>query len=227
GVPVGPGDLADAAAGCVRRGARDLAAALAACPGGLRGALVDGVLAGLADADGHRLEPELCDALYEHLDRLRGVPRTAVPVLASVGRRDPARRPAVTAELLGLAARAGSLPDGERPGGPEGPAHARREPGAATGVTGLEAALGEVWVSPPSVAECTDLLDAHGSAVGAYEALAALPCRTFGRLAEDAFTDAGVLRLAARVEAVLPGGAAARDAAAVRAHADAVTADRP
>ncbi|MFV2215769.1 hypothetical protein ACFHW2_36735 [Actinomadura sp. LOL_016] len=201
GVPVGPDGIAGAAAACVRDGARDLPAALAACPAALRDALVDGAVTGLADTGGRALEPDLCDALHEHLDRLRDAPRVAVPVLASVGRRDPARRLRATTDLLSLTA---------RPGGPE-----------------LDAAFGEVWASPPSVAECTELLDAHGAAMGAYAALAALPCRTFGRLAEDAFTDAGVLRLAARTEAVLPGGAAARDAAVVRAHADAVTADRP
>ncbi|QFG20545.1 hypothetical protein [Actinomadura sp. WMMB 499] len=208
GVPVGPDELADAASACVRRGARDLPAALAACPAALRDALLDGAVAGLAGSDGRRLDPGVCDALYEHADRLRDVPHLAVPVLASVGRRTPDRRAAVTAELLHLAGSPGA--EDAMPG------------------DGLDAAFGEVWVAPPSVAECTALLDAHGSRLREYAALAELPRRTFGRLAEGAFTDAGVLRLAARVEAVLPGGTAARrDAAAVRAHADAVTADRP
>ncbi|MEV5829481.1 hypothetical protein AB0L25_28350 [Spirillospora sp. NPDC052242] len=223
GVPVGPDELADAAAGCVRRGARDLATALPACPGDLRGALVDGVLTGLADANGGDLAPDLCDSLYEHLGRLRAVPHVAVRVLTSVARRAPAHRLEITTALLDLADTAPG-DDGARAG-----AGRARGTVAVGGVSSgdLDAAFGEVWGAPPSVAECTALLDEHQAVVGGYPALAVLPRRTFGRLAEGAFTDAGVLRLAARVEAVLPGGAAAGDAAVVRAHADAVTADRP
>ncbi|MBE1537406.1 GAP1-N2 domain-containing protein [Actinomadura algeriensis] len=222
GVPLGADEIADAASACVRRGARDLPAALAACPAGLRAALVDGAVTGLAESGARGLEPDMCDTLYEYPDRLRDAPHVAVPVLASVGNRHPGRRLEATAALLNLAAR-----DPRNPPAPREGADAGRAAGPDAGDPRLDSAFGEVWVSPPSVAECTELLDAHGGAVGAYPALAVLARRTFGRLAEGAFTEAGVLRLAARVEAVLPGAAAAGDAAVVRAHADAVTADRP
>ncbi|MFA1539014.1 GAP1-N2 domain-containing protein [Actinomadura monticuli] len=113
---------------------------------------------------------------------------------------------------------------------------ARRSPGRRIAVTGellrldgagsgdLAAALREVWETPPSAGECTGLLDAHG----AHPALAALPSRTFTRLAfpgGERLADTATLRLAERVRAVMPDGRAGRDAAVVQAYGTAITAD--
>ncbi|MER6808630.1 hypothetical protein ABT299_05070 [Spirillospora sp. NPDC000708] len=194
--------LAAAAAGRARLGAADLPAAYRACPASARGALLDGAIAGLAEAGAREraaaLTPGACDLLHEHAaGRLRAVPAVAVPVLASVGRRDRPRRIEATAGLLRL----------------EG--------------ADVEAALAEVWAVPPTAAECADLLDAFGEGLAASPTLAALPSRTFERAGCDALADAQSLRLAALVPSVLPGGRAAADAAAVRAYADAITASRP
>ncbi|MUN36420.1 GAP1-N2 domain-containing protein [Actinomadura litoris] len=185
-------------AALARPGAADLPAVHAACPAEVRDALLDGVVAGLTE-HGHRdLDPAACDLLYASAERLRGHPDVAVAVLASAGRRRPATRVAVTGELLGLAEEA----------------------------EGVGAALGEVWTDPPSALECVELLEAHPAGMAAHPALAELPSRAFARQGET-FADAMTLRLAARVLAVLPDGRAARDAEAVRAHADAVTAEQP
>ncbi|MEU9022378.1 hypothetical protein [Actinomadura sp. NPDC048394] len=196
--------LAAAAARRARLGAADLPAAFRACPASARGALLDGAVTGLAEAaDRDRaaaLTAGTCDLLYEHAaERLRAVPAVAVPVLASVGRRDLPRRIAITADLLRL----------------------------TCGDAARDAALAEVWAAPPSATECVDLLDAFGKELADHPVLAVLPSRTFERLGCDALADAPTLRLAARVLAVLPDGRAAADAAAVRAYADAITASRP
>ncbi|WP_160161154.1 hypothetical protein [Actinomadura sp. K4S16] len=201
GVRVGPGEVAASAARCVRQGPAGLKDALTSCPAGLRDALLDGIVTGLADAGDRSsvLTPENCDLLYEHAGRLRAAPGVAVPVLASVGRRRPGRRIAVTAELLRL--------DGGEAGA-------------------VDAAVREVWAAPPSAAECLDLLDACGPEPPPA-ALAELPSQTFARLAGtggDGLTDPATLRLAERVRALLPDGRAARDAALVQAYGMAITA---
>ncbi|MFA1545339.1 GAP1-N2 domain-containing protein [Actinomadura chokoriensis] len=163
-------------------------------PAGLRDAVLDGLVAGLAGGRAALLTPENCDLLYRHAGRLRAVPSVAVPVLTSVARRHPGRRIAVTGELLRL--------DG----------------------ADLDAAIREVWETPPSAGECTDLLDAHG----AHPALAGLPSRTFTRLAfpgGERLGDTTTLRLAERVRDVMPDGHAGRDAAVVRAYWAAITGD--
>ncbi|MFB4309137.1 hypothetical protein [Actinomadura sp. GTD37] len=112
----------------------DLALAVhARAPAGLRDAVLDGVVAGLAGGRAARLTPDHCELLYRHADRLRAVPDVAVPVLTSVARGRRGRRIAVTGELLRL-------------------------DGADVG-----AAVREVWEAPPSAGECADLLDAHGA----------------------------------------------------------------
>ncbi|MFI0483425.1 hypothetical protein [Actinomadura sp. 9N215] len=206
GVPLDPADVAASAARCARHGAGDLGEALAGCPAALRDALLDGVISGLADA-GEReraaaLTPGTCDLLYAHTERLRAAPAVACPVLASVGRRSPGRRIAVTGELLRL--------DGDDLDGGE-----------------LDATLREVWDTPPSATECAGLLDAHGKAMADRPALAGLPSRTFTRLAfpgGDRLSDPEALRLADRVRALMPDGRAGRDAALVQAYAKAITA---
>ncbi|QXJ20428.1 hypothetical protein AGRA3207_001141 [Actinomadura graeca] len=190
------------------------------------GPLLDGLVSGLAGSGRRDLTAATCDLLSEHPGRLRAAPSVAVAVLASVGRRRRDRRVAVTGELLRLG-------DGDGPAG--GPAR-DTAPGRD-----LDAALEQVWTSPPSASECVALLDAHPEAMAGRPVLAVLPSRTFARLADarpgktgagavppDAgLTDAAALRLAARVRAVAPDGPAGCDATVVQAHADAVTADGP
>ncbi|NVI91031.1 hypothetical protein, partial [Actinomadura sp. BRA 177] len=162
-------------------------------PSGARDAVLDGVIAGLAAGRATMLAPTHCDLLYQHAERLRAVPDVAIPVLTSVARRHPGRRIAVTGELLRL--------DG----------------------ADLDAALREVWETPPSAGECTDLLDAHGP----HPALAGLPSRTFTRLAfpgGEYLAETATLRLAERVREIMPDGHAARDAAIVQAYGTAITA---
>jgi hypothetical protein len=164
-------------------------------PAGLRDAVLDGLVAGLAAGRASRLTPDVCDLLYRHAERLRVVPGVAVPVLTSVARRHRGRRIAVTGELLRL-----------------------------DGADELDAALREVWETPPSAGECADLLDAHG----AHPALAGLPSRTFTRLAFPGgahLADPATLLLAGRVREIMPDGRAGRDAAVVQAYATAITAD--
>ncbi|MFC4051776.1 hypothetical protein ACFOY4_18980 [Actinomadura syzygii] len=201
GLPLDAARVAAGAAHCARRGAADVGAALSGCPDGLRGALLGGVLAGLAGA-GEReraavLTPANCDLLYERAGLARAAPGVACAVLASVGRRDPARRVPVTGELLRL--------DG----------------------ADLDRPLREVWASPPTADECAALLDAHGAALAAHPALAGLPSRALTRLAfpgGDRLAEPAGLRLAGRVRELLPDGRAGRDAAAVQAYAAAITA---
>lgn len=206
GAPLEPAEVAAAAAGCARRGAADLGEALTGCPAALRDPLLNGVISGLADA-GEReraaaLTPGTCDVLYAHAERLRAAPAVACTVLASVGRRNPGRRIAVTGELLRLDS------DGlDR--------------------DSLDAALREVWRTPPSATECAGLLDAHGKAMAGRPALAGLPSRTFTRLAfpgAERLSDPATLRLADRVRELMPDGRAGHDAALVQAYGKAITA---
>ncbi|GAA4241894.1 GTPase-associated protein 1-related protein [Actinomadura meridiana] len=204
GAPPGPEQVAESAARCARRGAADLREALSDCPVALRDALLDGVLTGLTEAaDRERaaaLTPADCDLLYEHGDRLRAKPTVASAVLASIGRRTPGRRIAITGELLRL--------DG----------------------ADLDSALREVWATPPSAAECAELLDEHGPAMTDHPALAGLPSRTFTRLAfpgGERLAEPATLRLAERVRDLMPDGPSGRDAAVVLAYGTAITAGPP
>ncbi|MBX6768237.1 MAG: hypothetical protein IRY90_14000 [Actinomadura rubrobrunea] len=199
--------LSAAAEECARRGAADVPAALATCPPHAREALLAGALRGLAEADepvrAKALTDAACDAIYEHAAVLRNAPsQIAASVLASVGRRRREGRVAVTAELVRLRA--------------------------------VGDALRSVWEEPPTPAECLELLDAHPEAVAAHAPLAVLPCRVFARLAArdlatggDALTSTAAQALATAVQARLPDTRAARDAALVRAYAEAVTSPRP
>ncbi|MFB9192230.1 hypothetical protein ACFFWA_04560 [Actinomadura verrucosospora] len=203
GVPADPGEVTAAAARCVRRGLAEPEAALAGRPAGLRDALLDGIVAGLAGSGDRAaaLTAGTCDLLYEHAGRLRAAPEVAVAVLASVGRRHPGRRVAVTGEMLRL--------DG--------------------GGADIGDALRGLWATPPSASACLDLLDACGSAPPP-PALAELPSRTFARLAStggDGLTDPATLRLAERVRELMPDGRAGRDAALVQAYGTAITAGPP
>ena len=208
GLAVSPGDVTDAAARCTGYGGASLNAALSVCQGGgLRGALLDGITAELTERAGPLSDPDVCDALFHEAEWLRGVPHIAVAVLASVGGRIPGRRAEATGRLLGL--------DG----------------GAAADV---EAALGQVWATPPSAAEGLGLLDEHGAGpagtgtgAGGHPALAALLSRVFTRLAFPGgagLADPATLRLADRIREVMPDGRAGCDAALVRAYGQAITA---
>ncbi|MFI0372432.1 hypothetical protein ACH35V_31595 [Actinomadura sp. 1N219] len=206
GVPLEPAEIKASAASCARGGAVDLGKALSGCPAALRGALLDGVISGLAEADEPARAAALtsgnCDLLHKHAERLRAAPAVACAVLASVGRRSPGRRIAVTGELL-------------------------RIDGDDFGAAGVDAALREVWGTPPSAGECADLLDAHGKAVAERPALAGLPSRTFTRLAfpgGERLADPAALRLAERVRELMPDGRSGRDAALVQAYGKAITA---
>ncbi|TQM68491.1 hypothetical protein FHX41_2137 [Actinomadura hallensis] len=230
GVRLDPAAVAAAAARCARRGAAaDLGAALGGCPEDLRGALLDGVVAGLAEA-GEReraaaLTPGTCDLLHAHPERLRAVPAVGCAVLASVGRRRPDRRVPVTGELLRLEDDARAAPVDEAAA--ETAAPAVTESTTESIREAVSRALAEVWAEPPSADECAALLDAHGGAMARHAPLAALPSRTFTRLAfpgGDGLADPAALRLAGRVRDVLPGGRAGRDAALVQAYGKAITA---
>jgi hypothetical protein len=148
------------------------------------------------------LTPDACDLLYEDIERLRGFPSVALPVLVSVGRRRTERRLTVTDELLHL---------------------------GAVGSDDVDRALAEVWKAPPSASECLALLERHEEALAACPSLAALPSRTLARLAAEgdgALSAPATLRLAARVRSALPAeGEAALAAAAIQAYTEAVTAD--
>ncbi|MFI0407460.1 hypothetical protein [Actinomadura sp. 3N508] len=203
GVPLDPTEVTASAARCARAGAADLGKALTGCPTALRDALLDGVISGLADAGEPQraaaLTPANCDLLYEHAERLRTAPAVACAVLASIGRRTPERRIAVTGELLRI--------------GDDDPE--------------IDAALREVWETPPSTGECAALLDAHGKAMADRPALAGLPSRTFTRLAfpgGERLAEPAALRLAERVRELMPDGRSGRDAALVQAYGKAITA---
>ncbi|MEV5576160.1 hypothetical protein AB0L06_39530 [Spirillospora sp. NPDC052269] len=226
------GDIVAAAAGRVRTGASDLPEAFAECPAEHRDALLEGVLNGLHAADEPTRKAVLtdaaCDLLYKEFDATGkpqrntaarapftppkafgrsdafggGVPaEVAAEVLASVGRRVPERRVAVTGRLLGL----------------------------GLSVVELDPVLSTVWEEPPDPVMCLELVAAHPEACAEHPALGVLPSRTFMRVAAGygGLAEASTLRLAERVRTVLPGGAADADAAIVRAHAEAVTAEKP
>ncbi|SFN59903.1 hypothetical protein SAMN04489713_102534 [Actinomadura madurae] len=206
GVRVAPAEVTRAAANAVPCAGPELKTAIDACPGALRGPLMEGVVTGLArraaaDGPGDLHDPDVCDLLYDHAGGLGSEPDVAIPVLASVGRRRPDRRIAVTRVLL----TAGAPP------------------------SRIEPALAEVWAGPPTAGECLRLLEAHAAEFASSRALAGLPSRTFGELAHHPGTELGelpALRLAARVRELLPDGAAARDAAVVQAYAEALAAGR-
>ncbi|MEU5883576.1 hypothetical protein [Spirillospora sp. NPDC047279] len=208
GAPVDATEVTAVAAGLAEAGAADLPTALSACPADAYGALLDGALAGLESADETTRRAVLtntaCDLLYEREPgRLAAAPAVACAVLASVGHRRRDRRLAVTGELLRI----------------------------GRGITDLDPPLSRVWARPPTVAECLELLEAYPEAVLGRSALSPLPSRAFARVARTddgaALAEAATLRLAVRAGALLPGTGAERDGAAVRAFAEAVTADRP
>ncbi|MCP2336410.1 GAP1-N2 domain-containing protein [Actinomadura rupiterrae] len=205
-------DLVAAASGRARTGASDLPKAFVECPADQRAALLEGVLNGLeaADASTRRavLTDAACDLLYDEL-YASAEPRgwfsppdvVAAEVLASVGRRVPERRVAVTGRILGL----------------------------GLSVAELDPVWSVVWEEPPDPVVCLELLAAFPDACAEHPALGVLPSRTFVKVAAGygGLAEASTLRLAERVRTVLPGGAADADAAIVRAHADAVTAEKP
>ncbi|TDC55905.1 hypothetical protein E1281_09995 [Actinomadura sp. KC345] len=205
GLAVSPGDVADAAARCTGYGGASLHAALTVCQGGgLRGALLDGITAELTERTAPLSDPDVCDALFQDAEWLRGVPHIAVPVLASVGGRIPGRRAEATGRLLNLDGRVAA---------------------------DVEAALAQVWASPPSAAEGLGLLEEHGTAPagagGGHPALGALLSRVFTRLAfpgGEGLADPETLRLADRIREVMPEGRAGCDAALVQAYGKAITA---
>ncbi|WP_018657913.1 hypothetical protein [Actinomadura flavalba] len=187
--------------GAAGHGGLRLAEAVERCPGELRDALVDGVVAGLeATDDGTRaaaLDARAAALLHavlrERPARFDAAPGTAVAVLAAVAGRRPDRRVALTGELLRVRVSAEELAP----------------------------VLERVWAAEPTPAECLDLLTGPPG----HPVLAALPSRAFAAALD--LTSPDVLRLAARVLAVRPDGPAARDAHAVRACATAATADDP
>ncbi|POM23346.1 hypothetical protein BTM25_44990 [Actinomadura rubteroloni] len=205
GAPARPGEIRAAAQGRARVGAADVPAALAACPDDARGALLAGVVTGLAAADaptrdavlGDRTCDLLHDAARDDPDLWPSAPAVALAVLDSVGRSRPLHRVAVTADLLSLA-------DVE-----------------------IDAVLERLWAAAPQPGECLELLEAHAAAFAERPVLAELPSRTFARALGDADIGVEVLRLAARIRSAPPAPDAGRDAAAVQACATAIGADRP
>ncbi|MXQ67375.1 hypothetical protein [Actinomadura rayongensis] len=230
GAPARPGEVRAAAQGRARVGAADVPAALAACPDAARGALLAGVVTGLAAADARTraavLGDRACDLLHDAArddpDLWPSAPEVALAVLDSVGRRRPLHRVAVTADLLSLADVESVLPrptalprptDPDRPPGPDRPP--------------VDAVLERLWAAAPQPGECLELLESHAAAFGERPVLAELPSRTFARALGDADIGVEVLRLAARVRSAPPGPDADRDAAAVQACATAIGAERP
>ncbi|WP_147481811.1 GAP1-N2 domain-containing protein, partial [Actinomadura harenae] len=204
------GDIVAAASGRARSGASDLPGAFAECPAGYREALLEGVLNGLLVADEPTRKAALtdaaCDLLHDEMFESGTLgafdaPLVAADVLASVGRRVPERRVAVTGRVLGL----------------------------GLSVVELDPVLSAVWEDPPDAVTCLELVAAHPEGCAEHPALGVLPSRTFMRIAAGygGLTEASTLRLAERVRTMLPGGAADADAAIVRAHADAVTSEKP
>lgn len=205
------GEIVASASGRARSGASDLPEAFAECPREQREALLEGFLGGLHAADEPTRKAALtdatCDLLYQELyapRKSRGAfdpPEIAAEVLASVGRRAPTRRVAVTGELLRL----------------------------GLSVVELDPVFSAVWEEPPDPVQCLELVAAHPEGCVEHPALGVLPSRTFMRVAAGygGLAEASTLRLAERVRTVLPGGAADADAAIVRAHAEAVTTEKP
>ncbi|WP_019634286.1 hypothetical protein [Actinomadura atramentaria] len=203
GAPARAGEIAAAAQGRTRCGAADVPAALAVCPDASRAALLDGVLAGLDATDAATraavLGDRACDLLYAALDPADAERWAAVPAAALA--------------VLGSVGR-------------RRPRHRVAATAALLAVEGCDAVLADVWAAPPEAAECLALLTDHAAAFAERPALAALPSRAFARAVGDADLGVDVLRLAARVRSVLPGGDADRDAAAVGECAAAVGAER-
>ncbi|MEU6037330.1 hypothetical protein ABZ801_18180 [Actinomadura sp. NPDC047616] len=200
-------ELGTAAADRARGGAADVPAALRTCPPHALEPLLSGTLRGLAAADDTVRAKVLTDAACDVLYEHSAVLRSA-----------PSQIVALVLASIG-----------------------RRHRDRRVAVTGrlvrlgpADAALREIWETPPTPSECLELLDAHPEAVAAYAPLAVLPCRVFARAAAgdaatggDALTATGTLRLAAAVRVSLPDGRAAHDAALVQAYAEAVTSPRP
>jgi hypothetical protein len=199
-----PSQVRAAASRWVRDGTTpDLPGMLARVPDGLRDAVLEGVLSGLAESgrDVRRavLTGHACEALYRERDRLLTVPAVAEDVLVTVASWRPGLRTAVTGDLLRL-------------GGTE--------------------AIERVWREPPSAAECLTLLEAHPDAFASTGPLAGHLSRAFEHIAaggHDALSTPDTRRLVARVRAVRPdpGGESGRAAAAIGAYTEVTTAERP
>jgi hypothetical protein len=113
GRPIPTARVAEAVASRVRWGDGDLMGALIAIPAEGREPVVHGALAGLEraaeDVRLKMLSDPTCDLLYDHAGHLDWLdtPAAALAVLASVGRRRPGERLAITRTLVALA----DLPD--------------------------------------------------------------------------------------------------------------------
>jgi len=201
GAAIDPAEVSAVAAERTAAGAGDLSAALDGGPAQVREAMLAGVLTGLAgsgeDARAAVLTDQACDLLY------------------AAGPHHLHVMPAVAVRVLVSVG--------------------RRRRGERLTVTrhlldlnapDLDGAFDEIW-SAPTVAECAELLSAHPDSMTTHRTLGVLPSRAFTRLRPESLTAEEVLRLADQVRTALPDGPAARDAAAVKAHAEALTTERP
>lgn len=149
GGAVETGEVLAAAASCARRGAGDIASALADTPRAWRDAMAAGVVAGLEASEPAvrraMLTPGACTALGDH-DWTRA-PRTGGLVLSARADRCEA-----TAGLVDLSAY--GLPD-------------------------IEELLTALWGTPPAPEECRWLIERLGTAMARFAALRRLTSRVF------------------------------------------------
>ncbi|MBA9004755.1 GAP1-N2 domain-containing protein [Thermomonospora cellulosilytica] len=170
------------AARCARTAVDDLPGALDGVPAQWRERIVEGAVAGLAEAGPDELPRLLTDEVCDLLQARdwSAAPAVGLRVLGSVGRRHRDRRVDVTGALLRL--------EGVEPGD-------------------VDRVLGEVWAVQASAAECAALLEAFDEAVPSRPALAALPSRAFRQAAlegDAALEDPALLRMAGQVLAAFP-----------------------
>ncbi|MBO2453669.1 hypothetical protein J4573_41735 [Actinomadura barringtoniae] len=201
GAAIDPAEVSAIAAERTAAGADDLSAALDGGPAQVREAVLSGVLTGLAgsgeDAREAVLTDDACDLLY------------------AAGPRHLHVMPTVAVRVL---VSVGRRRRAERP--------------VVTGhlldlnAPGLDEAFDQIWAAP-TVTECAELLASHPDAMTAHRVLGVLPSRAFTRLRPESLTAEETLRLADQVRTALPDGPAARDAAAVKAHAEALSIERP
>jgi hypothetical protein len=149
-------DVTAAAAGCARRGAGDITAALSDTPVPWRTAVVSGVLAGLEDAEPHTrramLTAEASAALGDH-DWTRA-PRTGGLVLSARADRHDATAGLVELEPYGL-------PD-------------------------IEELLAALWDATPTPEDCRRLVERLGPAMARFTTLRRLVWRVFESAPLDA-----------------------------------------
>nr|BFE88550.1 hypothetical protein GCM10020093_111510 [Planobispora longispora] len=188
GVPVPEEEVARLAGGLVRAGGDGLAEAIGRAPFDWRETLIAAVVAGLEQAPVRvrrdLLTGEICRLLAGR--DWTGAPAVGVDVLHEQVRSGRLTRAEATELLLGFAA--GPQAEEER-----------------------DAMLEELWRDPPTVAECSRLLETAGPRLAVSACLNDLPTQAF---LHAELTSGEVVRLAERVRATLE-GYPAEDAEAV------------